>query len=124
MESQTAHLIHVLKSSIAALGFTQKEVERRLGLSQGYLSRLFGGQIDLKMDQVVAIARVLKVKPEEIFRLAFPADQGEPTLQTLRLQEAFGVTTPQPPAESLSRIEKEIDRLVERALARKFSAGP
>jgi transcriptional regulator with XRE-family HTH domain len=119
MESQTAQLIKVLKSAIPALGFTQKEVESRLKLSQGYLSRLFGGQIDLKVDHVAQICRILQVDPEEIFRLAFPLPVSEPTLQTRRLQERFGLTVQEPPPAALSQIEKEIDRLVERALARR-----
>ncbi|HEV8580628.1 MAG TPA: helix-turn-helix transcriptional regulator [Thermoanaerobaculia bacterium] len=118
MESQTAHLIKVLKSAIGRLGFTQKEVERRLGLSQGYLSRLFGGKIDLKVDHVVQIANVLQVEPEEMFRLAFPAMRGEPTFQAQLLQGAFGLRPPEPPPETVSDIEKEIERIVERALAR------
>jgi transcriptional regulator with XRE-family HTH domain len=121
MESQTAQLLKVLKSSISALGFTQKEVERRLDLSQGYLSRLFGGQIDLKVDHVVQIARVLQVDAEEIFRLAFPSSQLEPTLQTRRLQETFGVNAPEPTPAALSEIEKDIERIVQRVLERRGS---
>lgn len=117
MESQTAHLGKVLKQAIGALGLTQKEVEHRLGLSQGYLSRLFGGQIELKVDHVVQIAKVLEVEPEEIFRLAFPASEEDPTHRALRLREAFGVPLPEFPPASFSTIEKEIERIVKRALA-------
>lgn len=122
MESPTARLCEVLKQAIGALGLTQKEVEHRLGLSQGYLSRLFGGQIDLKVDHIAQIARVLDVKPEEIFRLAFPSTQDQPTLKTLRLREEFGVTSPESPPPTLSWMEKEIDRIVQRALAKRQSS--
>jgi len=122
MESQTAHLCEVLKKAIGALGLTQKEVEHRLGLSQGYLSRLFGGQIDLKVDHIAQIARVLDVKPEEIFRLAFPPTQDQPTLKTLRLREELGVTSAESPPPSLSWMEEEIDRIVQRALAKRKSS--
>src|SRR5918999_3569814 len=73
MKEQTARLNQVLKTAIGALGFSLREVERRLGLSRGYLTRLFAGEMDLKIDHVVEIAGVLGVEPEEIFRLAFPA---------------------------------------------------
>jgi transcriptional regulator with XRE-family HTH domain len=122
MESPTAHLCEVLKKAIGALGLTQKEVEHRLGLSPGYLSRLFGGQIDLKVDHIAQIARVLDVKPEEIFRLAFPPTQDPPTQKTLRLWEGFGVTSPEPAPPTLSWMEKEIDRIVQRALAKRQSS--
>jgi len=117
MENQTAHLCRVLKQAISALGLTQKEVESRLGLSPGYLSRLFGGQIELKVDHVVQIAKVLEVEPEEIFRLAFARSQGEPTPRIIRLREAFGVATPEPPPVALSGLEKEIEKILKRALA-------
>lgn len=117
MENQTVHLNKVLKSAISALGLTLKETERRLGLSQGYLTRLFAGQIDLKVDHVAQIARVLEVEPEELFRLAFPPSQDEPTLRVMRLREAFGVPVPERLPASLSGIEKEIERIVKRALA-------
>ncbi|HEV8581857.1 MAG TPA: helix-turn-helix transcriptional regulator [Thermoanaerobaculia bacterium] len=77
MESSTACLIQVMRRSIAVLGLSQNEVERRLGMSRGHLSRLFGGQIDLKFDHVVHIANVLGVEPEEFFRLAFASRQSE-----------------------------------------------
>lgn len=116
MERQTAHLNKVLKTAIVTAGLTQKKVERRLGLSQGYLSRLFGGQIDLKVDHVVQIAKVLEVEPEELFLAAFPPSQDEPTQMVLRLREALGVTFPTLPT-ARSRLEKEIERIVRRILA-------
>jgi transcriptional regulator with XRE-family HTH domain len=123
MKEQTAHLNKILKAAIGSLGFSLREVERRLGLSRGYLSRLFAGEMDLKVDHVVEIAGVLGVEPEEIFRLAFPPSRADPNLAAARLRETFGLTpelAPPPPAE-MSVIEKEIDRIVNRALSRAFS---
>lgn len=117
MESPTVRLCEVLKKAIGAMGLTQKEVEHRLGLSPGYLSRLFGGQIDLKVDHVAQIARVLEVEPEEIFRLAFPPAESQPSQKTSRLREGFGIRSPEPPPPTLSWMEKEIERIVKRALS-------
>ncbi|HEV8581858.1 MAG TPA: helix-turn-helix transcriptional regulator [Thermoanaerobaculia bacterium] len=116
MESQTANLVKILKRAISALGLTQKEVEQRLGLSQGYLSRLFGGQIDLKVDHVAQIARVLQVDPEEIFRLAFPSSRLEPSFQAQYLRQAFGVEEPRPERVGPSQLEREIESIVKRML--------
>jgi len=125
MKEQTVHLNQILKRSIGSLGFSLREVERRLGLSRGYLTRLFGGEIDLKMDHVVDIAGVLGIAPEEIFRLAFPPSREEPdSLAVARLRETFGVdTSAQSVTQSaeMSVIEKEIDKIVSRALTRAFS---
>jgi transcriptional regulator with XRE-family HTH domain len=79
----------MLKTAMKVLGFTNRDVERRLGLSGSYLSRLFSGMIDLKVDHVVAISRVIGVEPEEMFQLAFPRKQKVPSASALRLRETL-----------------------------------
>ncbi|HEV8578733.1 MAG TPA: helix-turn-helix transcriptional regulator [Thermoanaerobaculia bacterium] len=119
MEKPTAHLIQFLKSSVAALGFTQTQLEERMGQSKGYVSRLFNGQIDLKVDHVAEIARALRVDPFELFRLAFHESPGEPSLETRRLQQMVGLMAPESPPETLSELEKDIERIVQRVLDRR-----
>ena len=121
MKEQTARLNKILKTAISALGFSLREVERRLGLSRGYLTRLFAGEMDLKIDHVVDIAGVLGIEPEEIFRLAFPVSQNEPNLAIARLREVFGATLPESSPATPSALEREIEQIVNRALSRAFS---
>ena len=122
MKSQTAHLSQVLKTSIRALGLSLREVERRLGMSRGYLTRLFSGEMDLKVDHVVEIADILGVEPEEIFRLAFPSSPAEAGPAALRLRATFGVPAePQPETGAPSALEREIEQIVNRALGKAFS---
>jgi transcriptional regulator with XRE-family HTH domain len=123
MKSQTAHLGKVVKTSIRALGLSLREVERRLGMSRGYLSRLFAGEMDLKVDHVVEIAEALGVEPEELFRLAFPSSPAEPGPAALRLRESFGVPaeSPQPETGAPSALEREIEQIVNRALGKAFA---
>jgi transcriptional regulator with XRE-family HTH domain len=124
MKSQTAHLSQILKKSIRALGLSQRDLERRLGMSRGYLTRLFGGEMDLKVDHVVEIAELLGVEPEEIFRLAFPASPAEPGHAALRLRQSFGVPSepaPPPEAGAPSGLEREIEQIVHRALGKAFA---
>ncbi|HWM94701.1 MAG TPA: helix-turn-helix transcriptional regulator [Thermoanaerobaculia bacterium] len=71
------------------LGFTNRDVERKLGLSGSYLSRLFSGMIDLKVDHVVAISRVIGIEPEELIQLAFPVRKRPPTAAAARLKESL-----------------------------------
>lgn len=118
----------VLKTAIKSLGLSLREVERRQGLSRGYLTRLFGGEMDLKVDHVVDIAEVLGIEPEEIFRLAFHAAQGEPSPATLHLRQVMGVTVeeveerpaPAPPPSAAFDIERAIEQMVNRALSKAF----
>ncbi|HEX7186462.1 MAG TPA: helix-turn-helix transcriptional regulator, partial [Thermoanaerobaculia bacterium] len=50
---------------------SNRKVERAMGLSDSYLSRVFSGAIALRVSHVVEIARVLNVEPEEVFAVAF-----------------------------------------------------
>jgi transcriptional regulator with XRE-family HTH domain len=121
MTSQSTQLAKALKKAISTFGLTLKEVEHRLGLSRGYLSRLFGGQMDIKVDHVVQIGEVLGVEPEELFRLAFPPDASSPSQRAMLLREAFGVTAPEPGPQAPSALEREIEEVVKRAMARTFA---
>jgi transcriptional regulator with XRE-family HTH domain len=116
--SQTAHLRKVLRTAITSLGLSLKEVQQRMGVSGGYLTRLFAGEIDVKVDHVVAIAEVLGVEPEELFWLAFPPPQGEPSPTALRLRAAFGVTAPPSQQHPASGLQREIEQIVQQALGK------
>jgi len=79
----------MLKTAMKVLGFTNRDVERRLGLSGSYLSRLFSGMIDLKVDHVVEIAKVIGVEPEELFQLTFPRKRKPASASAARLRETL-----------------------------------
>jgi transcriptional regulator with XRE-family HTH domain len=106
MTSQTAELTRFLKRMLSSLGFSQREVERRMGVSRGYLSRLFAGQLDLKIDHVVQIAEAVGVEAEEIFRYAFPPTSESPTPQAALLRKKL--EAPAAPAQptALSSLER------------------
>jgi transcriptional regulator with XRE-family HTH domain len=118
MKPQTQHMIDVLRTTIRALGLTLSEVEKRLGVSRGYLTRLFSGTMDLRFDQIAEIAEAVGVEPEEILRLAFPPSQKTATPEALRLREALGVPPPDspPPAQVESALERELERIVAKTL--------
>lgn len=80
----------MLKVAMKVLGYTNRDVERKLGLSGSYLSRLFSGMIDLKVDHVVAIAKVVGLEPDELLQIAFPrTSKRAPTAAAVRLREAL-----------------------------------
>jgi len=72
MTPETQHLLNVLRSAVRVLGYTFNDVAEKLGVGSGYLSRLFAGKIELKVDHVVNIARAIGFEPEEILHLAYP----------------------------------------------------
>jgi transcriptional regulator with XRE-family HTH domain len=141
MKPQTKHMILVLKATIRGLGFTNREVERRLGVSRGYLTRLFSGVMDLRYDHVSEIAEAIGVDPEDIFRLAYPPTPKPFTPAVQRLRDTIGSSTeetpltagslPLPPAAEppessvssavASSLEKELERIVARTFKKMFA---
>ncbi len=54
------------------LGFSNREVERRMGLNQGLVSRVLSGQIEAKMALVLGVARSTGLEYDELFAFAYP----------------------------------------------------
>lgn len=125
-------MIRVLKTAMRVLGYTYQNVETKLGVAPGYLSRLFRGVIDLRFDHVVDIARAIELEPEEIVQLAFPLAPNPPSkdmrLVTHRLY-ADGLLN-EPPREptaataeaSIEEETERIERIVLRTFERFFSS--
>lgn len=102
---EVQRLVELLRMVIRTFG-TNREVERKLGMRPGYLSRIFGGAVELRMEHVLAVCRALDVAPGEFFTLAFPTGP-EPVTEAgskmfARLRPKGGQASlpqiPQPPA--------------------------
>jgi transcriptional regulator with XRE-family HTH domain len=126
---ETERMIQVLKTSMRVLGFTQQEIERKLGVAPGYVGRVFRGVMQLRFDHVVDISRAMGVEPSEMFHLAFSPTHNPPGEATQRLRDVSDLFRPpaapaiQPkkpaePARSLS-VEDETER-IERIVLRTF----
>jgi len=101
MRPETEQFIQILKTAMRVLGFTNREVEQKLGVSGGYLTRVFNGTMELRFDHVVDIARAIGLEPEEVFHLAYPQPRKPPSESAQRLREMFGGPRPEPaPIES------------------------
>lgn len=115
-------MLDVLRSAIRALGFSYNEVGAKLGVSNGYLSRLFSGKIDLKFDHIVEISRALGFEPEEMVHLAYPQPRTPPSQSAARYQELMGgavnrAARPHLPPD-LPSAPEEMDALVAQSLQR------
>jgi transcriptional regulator with XRE-family HTH domain len=134
MKPETEHVIQVLRSALRVLGFTNREVERRLGVSGGYLTRLFSGVMELRFDHVVDIARAIGLEPSEIFELMYTQPRKPPTEAAQRIRETFGaaqlpepvvpaakVEPPKEEEESLEAVEQGMERMMMKMLRKLFA---
>lgn len=115
------------------LGFSLREVERRMGLSSSYLSRLLSGRVELKVDHVVEIARAINLDPGEIFLIAFSGRPESLSEAAIRTREALGHLVAQPPpatgplgepaadSAAQSTSSEQMEQLIARTLRRFFS---
>ncbi|HJX28135.1 MAG TPA: helix-turn-helix transcriptional regulator, partial [Thermoanaerobaculia bacterium] len=107
------------------LGFRNADLERKLGLSTSYLSRLFSGGIELRFEHIVNLAGAMGMRVEEILRFAYPETGETPSEAARRLQAATGHFKPSappqpataPPAPSAPS-EADLERLMAKTLRR------
>ena|SRR6185436_7622654 len=131
MDTETAHMIHVLRTVMRVLGFRNADLERTLGLSTSYLSRLFSGGIELRFEHIVLLAKAMGVRPDEIFRFAYPETGEPPSEAARRLRQSTGSFQPQAPppaahppspapATAPAPSEADLERLMAKTLRRFF----
>lgn len=89
MSAEIDQLVIVLRAAIRALGLSVREVERRMGFSAGYLSRVLSGKVELRVDHVCGIAESIGLKPSEVFQAAFPLTFEPPSEAALKIKKAL-----------------------------------
>lgn len=120
IHEETRRLLELLRVAMRILGFSNRDVEKSLGLSYGYLSRLFSGSIELKVEHIFQILGVLGLTPAEFFHLAYPRKPSTPSEASSRMRsilDGFGPVTPEerPPATKNISPE-ELEKLVSETL--------
>ena len=108
------HLEHVrelLKRTIARAGFSQKEVERRLGWGDGYISQILRGKVVFKLKHCFAILAVIGVPSDDFFA-------------ELYTPSALPASAQAPPAPMLAlgseaALREQVEEIVREVLARR-----
>ena len=71
-QEEVRRLLDLLRTLMRMLGFSNREVERRMGLNHGSVSRVFSGIIEAKLELVLGAARAIGLEYDEFFGLAYP----------------------------------------------------
>lgn len=129
-DDEVVRLTNLLSATVKFSNITQREVERKLGLSSGSLSRLFSGGIELKVKHILDICEVIGFPPSRFFHAAYPQREDESgeawRLQRLleQLHPAQGNESPEPepePQPAPGPSQAEIEKMVLTALGKFFS---
>lgn len=126
-------MIMTMKTLMRILGFRNADVERKLGWSVSYLSRLYSGGIELRFEHIVDIAGALGLRQEEVFRFAYPDLNEEPSDAAKQVRQATanlgGVRLPAAAAAAPevplppTLTEADVERIVAKTLRRILSDG-
>jgi transcriptional regulator with XRE-family HTH domain len=124
--SESERLMSLLRKAMRMLDVKHRDLARRLGVSPSYLSRLFHGVIDLKVDQLVRIVEALGLGPGEFFRMAYPEDAPAPSPAAAALRglvpEAGALQPAAAPAATPVYVTaEEVERKIEDTVRRLFA---
>lgn len=78
----TTRILERLRLRLMRSRITQREIERRVGFSRGYLSQLLAGTVEMKYWQLLAILDAMELEPSEFFGELFPRRR-HPALEAL-----------------------------------------
>ncbi|HWM91767.1 MAG TPA: helix-turn-helix transcriptional regulator [Thermoanaerobaculia bacterium] len=133
-EDEVVRLTNLLAAAVKFSNITQREVERKLGLSSGSLSRLFSGGIELKVKHILDVCEVIGFPASRFFHAAYPQREEESgdawRLQRLleqlhpakdRERETSGPQPEEMSSAAQSPTQADIERMVMAALGKFFS---
>jgi transcriptional regulator with XRE-family HTH domain len=121
---EIARIAAALRTAIRLSGISHRQVERELGLSTGYLTRILAGQVELRVRHVLDVCRVIGLPPDRFFGALFPMQEGPASM--VRLERGLAQLHPPPgrplalstgaSSESRSKPVSELLRRVRQAL--------
>lgn len=86
-KDEVTRLLNVLRTLLRMLGISNREVERRCGLSAVTVTRVFSGQVEAKVEHLLAMARAAGLGYGELFYFAYPErfdpETASPAAQTI-----------------------------------------
>src|SRR6266545_4264710 len=118
-DEEISRLAHVLATGVRLSSHTRQALEQQMGLSSGYLSKILGGSVELRVRHVLMLAEALGVETADLFRLSWPDRlSGEAGAASRRLIEGVQAALGQSPRPSRPEADRDFDEQVKRSLGR------
>jgi transcriptional regulator with XRE-family HTH domain len=125
MDPETQRLINLLRSTLRVLGISHREIARRMKMSPSYISKLFSGVSEMRLEHVIRICRAAELEPVEFFSLAYPRQPAGSSIAARKLRELLQTVQLQPPPtrrapvlDDEAQVEEMLRAMLERLLRR------
>ena len=116
-KEEAERLLKLIDEAIVETRRSRREIERKLGWSQGYLGSLLRGRISLKVWHVFALARELGKEPLGFFLTVAPPRDPNWILEQLGVPLPPEPKEPEPPKEKLPPMDRdELEAMVKNLL--------
>jgi transcriptional regulator with XRE-family HTH domain len=86
-DKDVIRVAQMLKAAVRFTGISHRKIERDMGLSTGYLSRILSGKVELRIQHVLGVCRAIGLPPSAFFEAAYPSRELDP--ETARLVAAL-----------------------------------
>jgi len=103
-DKDVVRVAQMLKAAVRFTGVSHRKIEREMGLSTGYLSRILSGKVELRIQHVLGVCRAIGLPPSAFFEAAYPSRELDP--ETARLVAALQELLPAEDAAPRARARK------------------
>jgi transcriptional regulator with XRE-family HTH domain len=86
-DKDALRVAQMLKATVRFKGIPHRVIEREMGLSTGYLSRILSGKVELRIEHVLGVCRAVGLPPAAFFEAAYPSRELD--AETARLVAAL-----------------------------------
>lgn len=114
-QKEARRILKLLDDAITQARRSRREIERKLGWSQGYLGSLLRGRIGLKVWHVFALCRELGIEPMSLFLTAAPPRDPSWVLNYLGIpaEAPAAQSPPEPPKPVRQPLPLDLEELEE-----------
>ena len=106
--------LELLKRVVKSLGPTRQQLERQIGMSSGWASKVLNGEIELRVRHVLTVLEVCGVEPWRFFAAAFPQPGSEErAASTLFQARGVGDGRRSGPPDFASELSQALRRVVD-----------
>ncbi|HVG07475.1 MAG TPA: hypothetical protein VNM67_07200 [Thermoanaerobaculia bacterium] len=103
-DKDVVRVAQMLKAAVRFTGVSHRKIEREMGLSTGYLSRILSGKVELRIQHVLGVCRAIGLPPSAFFEAAYPSRELDP--ETARLVAALQELLPAEDAAPRAKARK------------------